>query len=68
MVTFPARILELLRGFEASEIVLIEWETSLLSRLGYPLVSNGVSQSALRIGFGLTMAGRIFFFSRQTIS
>lgn len=62
MVTFPARILEFLRGFEASENLLIEWETSLLSCLGYPLVSNGVSQSARRIGFGPTTAGRIFFF------
>ncbi|KAM4056552.1 Glycosyl transferase, family 25 [Hirsutella rhossiliensis] len=34
-------VTELLTRFEASELLLIEWETSLLQSLGVPLVSTG---------------------------
>ncbi|POR33379.1 Uncharacterized protein TPAR_06427 [Tolypocladium paradoxum] len=37
MRALPSRVAELLKRFEASKILLIEWETSLLQRLGYPL-------------------------------
>lgn len=33
----------LLKRLESSQILLVEWETSLQIRLGYPLVSNGVN-------------------------
>lgn len=46
MSALPSGVVELLERFEASKILLVEWEISLLQRLGYPLVSNGVSQSA----------------------
>lgn len=38
------RITTFLAGLEASQILLAEWETTLQIRLGYPLVSDGVSQ------------------------
>lgn len=37
----------LLDSLESSGILLVEWETSLFVRLGYPLVSNGVSHNPL---------------------
>ncbi|PNY22836.1 Uncharacterized protein TCAP_07056 [Tolypocladium capitatum] len=41
MSDLPSRAAELLKRFEASKILLVEWEISLLQRLGYPLVSDG---------------------------
>ncbi|KAI5861124.1 hypothetical protein GGS23DRAFT_154154 [Durotheca rogersii] len=35
------RLAQLWDRFEASDILLVEWETNLLARLGYPLVSHG---------------------------
>ena len=32
----------ILEHLEASGIILIEWETSLIMRLGYPHIPNGV--------------------------
>ncbi|GKT46279.1 uncharacterized protein ColSpa_06460 [Colletotrichum spaethianum] len=34
------RVLQALEGFQKSKITIIEWETPLLSRLGYPLASK----------------------------
>jgi len=37
------RVAKLLERLEASQVLPVEWETNLQIRLGYPLVSNGVS-------------------------
>jgi len=44
MTNLKERVAELLKRLETSQILLVEWETSLKIRLGYPLVSNGVSR------------------------
>jgi hypothetical protein len=44
MCSLRDRAAALLESLEASQILLVEWETSLQIRLGYPLASNGVSQ------------------------
>ncbi|KKP05030.1 hypothetical protein THAR02_02894 [Trichoderma harzianum] len=41
MSSFKDRVTRLLERLEASQIPLVEWETSLWVRLGYPLVWDG---------------------------
>lgn len=61
MSDFRERASALLERLEASRLLLVEWETSLHIRLGYPLASNGVSQPT-RLRFNLDTSN-----SRQSL-
>ena len=43
MSTVKERVTALFKRLEASQVILVEWETPLQIRQGYPLVSDGVS-------------------------
>ena len=43
MSLLEERVAKLLERLKSSQVLLVEWETELQIRLGYPLVSNGVS-------------------------
>ena len=49
MTDLKERVAKLLKNLETSQILLVEWETSLKIRLGYPLASDGVGRQTQHI-------------------
>ncbi len=43
MSSIGGRLTALFERLAASDVLLVEWETNLKIRLGYPLVNDGVS-------------------------
>lgn len=54
------RVLNVLRKFNESKITLVEWETPLLQRLGYPLAPQSVCPKHNKPFTMLTFDRRIY--------